>query len=155
MARFFCSGRLTAACCALTIGVSQTGVSHIFTMYAVIETGGKQYRVAVGDRLRVESLSAAQGDSVKLDKVLLVAGGEGEILVGTPHLPGGAVTATVVGHGRGDKVHVFKMRRRKNYRRSQGHRQGYTELRVTAIHGDDAKPAPTPAAAEAEAGAEK
>lgn len=125
-------------------------------MYAVIETGGKQYRVAVGDRLRVESLPAAQGDSVKLDKVLLVAGGgEGEVLVGAPHLPGGVVTATVVGHGRGDKVHVFKMRRRKNYRRSQGHRQGYTELRVTAIRSDDAKPSPTPAPAEAESGAEK
>lgn len=129
-------------------------------MYAVIETGGKQYRVAVGDRLRVESLPAAQGDSVKLDKVLLMAGvggGEGEVLVGTPHLPGGSVTATVVGHGRGDKIHVFKMRRRKNYRRSQGHRQAYTELRVTAIHRDDAKskPSPTPAAAEAEAGAEQ
>jgi len=135
-------------------------------MYAVIETGGKQYRVAVGDRLRVESLPAAQGDSVKLDKVLLLVGGagggggEGEVLVGTPHLPGGSVTATVVGHGRGDKIHVFKMRRRKNYRRSQGHRQAYTELRVTAIHRDDAKPSPTKTSptsvpAEAEAGAEK
>lgn len=125
-------------------------------MYAVIETGGKQYRVAVGDRLRVESLRAAQGDSIKLDKVLLVAGGgEGDVRVGAPHLSGGAVTATVVGHGRGDKIHVFKMRRRKNYRRSQGHRQAYTELRVTAIHSDDAKPSPPPAPAEAESGAEK
>jgi large subunit ribosomal protein L21 len=103
-------------------------------MYAVIETGGKQYRVAVGDRVCVESLPAETGSTVTLDKVLMVAGTDG-VRVGDPRLADGKVEATVVGHGRGDKIRVFKMRRRKHYRRTIGHRQNYTELQITAIAG--------------------
>jgi large subunit ribosomal protein L21 len=100
-------------------------------MYAVIKTGGKQYRVAVGDVLRVETLPHEAGESVQLDDVLMVADGD-KIQVGAPKLDA-KVTATVRGHGRGDKVEVVKFRRRKNYRRMQGHRQNYTELEITAI----------------------
>jgi len=101
-------------------------------MYAVIETGGKQYRVGVGDVIRVEKLEAAAGDNVSLSQVLMV-NNNGEVRVGSPVLPGASVTAKVRAHGRGDKVHIFKMRRRKNYRRNQGHRQDYTEIEITAI----------------------
>lgn len=103
-------------------------------MYAVIESGGKQYRVAPGDVIRVEKLDAAAGESVDLDKVLLVADGDGA-RIGNPLLAQITVTATVRGHGRGEKVRVFKLRRRKNYRRSAGHRQDYTELEITAVAG--------------------
>jgi large subunit ribosomal protein L21 len=105
-------------------------------MYAVIESGGKQYRVAIGDKLKVEKLAAAEGDSVSLDRVLMVADGE-NITVGSP-LVGSPVTATVVGHGKAGKIKVFKMKRRKNYRRTQGHRQAFTEIEITAIGGDSA-----------------
>ena len=101
-------------------------------MYAVLVTGGKQYRVAVGDVLRVEKLEVAAGDSVNLDKVLMVADGD-NVRIGAPNLDGSAVTATVKSHGRADKIHIFKMRRRKHYRKSQGHRQYYTEIEITAI----------------------
>ena len=101
-------------------------------MYAVIETGGKQYRVGVGDVIRVEKLEAEAGDNVSLSQVLMV-NNNGEVRVGSPVLPGASVTAKVRTHGRGDKVHIFKMRRRKNYRRNQGHRQNYTEIEITAI----------------------
>ncbi len=101
-------------------------------MYAVIETGGKQYRVNVGDVIRVEKLEAQAGDNVSLSQVLMV-NNNGEVRVGSPVLPGASVTAKVRAHGRGDKVHIFKMRRRKNYRRNQGHRQDYTEIEITAI----------------------
>jgi large subunit ribosomal protein L21 len=101
-------------------------------MYAVVETGGKQYRVAVGDVLRVEKLDVAEGGAVNLDKVLMVADGD-SVRVGTPNLAGSAVTATVKAHGRGDKIRIFKFRRRKHYRKSQGHRQHYTEIEITAI----------------------
>ncbi len=101
-------------------------------MYAVIETGGKQYRVGVGDVIRVEKLEAQAGDNVSLSQVLMV-NNNGEVRVGSPVLPGASVTAKVRAHGRGDKVHIFKMRRRKNYRRNQGHRQDYTEIEITAI----------------------
>jgi large subunit ribosomal protein L21 len=101
-------------------------------MYAVIETGGKQYRVGVGDVIRVEKLAANAGDNVSLGQVLMV-NNNGEVRVGNPVLAGASVTAKVRAHGRGDKVHIFKMRRRKNYRRSQGHRQDYTEIEITAI----------------------
>lgn len=116
-------------------------------MYAVIESGGKQYRVALGDRLRVETLAAEAGSTVELDKVLAVAGDDG-LRIGAPHLEATTVTATVVGHGRGKKIRVFKMKRRKNYRRTQGHRQNYTELEITAIAGVT-KPAAPAAAPEA------
>jgi len=101
-------------------------------MYAVVETGGKQYRVAVGDVIRVEKLDAAAGSSVNLDKVLMVADG-GNVRVGTPNLDGSAVTATVKAHGRADTIRVFKMRRRKHFRKTQGHRQHYTEIEITGI----------------------
>ena len=103
-------------------------------MYAVIETGGKQYRVAVGDRVCVESLPAEAGATVTLDKVLMVSGKEGT-QVGNPQLAGGRVEAKVLGHGRGDKIRVFKLRRRKHFRKTIGHRQNYTELEITGISG--------------------
>lgn len=119
-------------------------------MYAVVKTGGKQYRVAVGDRLKVEKLNSEAGASIDLGEVLMVADGE-KLDVGAPTLDT-SVTATVVGHGRGDKIKVFKMRRRKNYRRTQGHRQDFTEVEITAIGGAGA---PKPAKAEQPAATEK
>lgn len=103
-------------------------------MYAVVRTGGKQMRVAPGDSVRVEKLSGEVGEKIELDEVLLV-GGEGETRVGTPRLDGAKVTATITDQGRGPKVRVFKMKRRKGYRRMSGHRQSYTELLVDAIEG--------------------
>jgi len=101
-------------------------------MYAVIKTGGKQYRVVAGDKLKVERLAAEPGAELVLDKVLAV--GEGEsIKIGKPLVSGASVTATVVGHGLGEKVRIFKLRRRKHYKKSQGHRQPYTELQITGI----------------------
>ena len=104
-------------------------------MYAVIETGGKQYKVAVGDRLKVEKLAADEGASVKFARLLLVADG-GRVTVDSPTKEG-AVSATVLGHGRGSRIRVFKMKRRKDYRRTLGHRQSYTEIQITAIGGDE------------------
>ena len=101
-------------------------------MYAVIVTGGKQYRVAQGDRVRVEKLEASEGDSVELDKVLMVADGD-DIKIGAPFVAGGKVTAKVSAHGRGDKVEIIKFRRRKHHMKKQGHRQAYTELEITGI----------------------
>lgn len=101
-------------------------------MYAVIKTGGKQYRVAAGQKIKVEQISADIGQAITLDQVLSV--GEGETLkIGTPLVDGATVTATVLAQGRHDKVHIFKMRRRKHYQKRQGHRQNYTELRIEAI----------------------
>jgi large subunit ribosomal protein L21 len=101
-------------------------------MYAIIKSGGKQYRVQSGEQLRVELLSAEVGASVSLEEVLLVGSGD-EITVGAPFVSGAKVKATVVSHGRGDKVRIFKLRRRKHYQKSQGHRQSYTELRIDDI----------------------
>jgi large subunit ribosomal protein L21 len=102
------------------------------SMYAVVRTGGKQYRVSAGEKLRIEKLAAAVGSELVLDEVLLV--GEGEALkVGTPVVKGASVKAKVLSHGLGDKVIIFKMRRRKNSRRTRGHRQAYTEIEVTGI----------------------
>jgi large subunit ribosomal protein L21 len=103
-------------------------------MYAVIRSGGKQARVAPGDSLRVEKLDAGVGDTVELAEVLLVANG-GAPRVGTPLVAGARVIATVTAHGRGEKITIFKMKRRKGYRRKSGHRQDYTELRVDRIEG--------------------
>jgi large subunit ribosomal protein L21 len=101
-------------------------------MYAVIRTGGKQYRVEQGAQLRVETLAAEVGAPVSFGEVLMV--GEGEaVKLGTPTLQGAQVKATVVGHGRGDKVKIFKMRRRKHYQKHQGHRQNFTEIRIDEI----------------------
>ncbi|MDQ3797670.1 MAG: 50S ribosomal protein L21 [Pseudomonadota bacterium] len=103
-------------------------------MYAVIKTGGKQYRVAQGDVLRVEKLTADVGASVDFERVLMVADGD-KISIGTPFIDGGKVTATIRSQGRGDKIKIIKFRRRKNYRRQMGHRQSYTEVEITGIHG--------------------
>jgi len=100
-------------------------------MYAVIETGGKQYKVAVGDKLKVEKIPLAEGDSVSIDRVLMVSDGD-EVTVGSP-LVDRPVHATVLSHGKRRKIKVFKMKRRKNYRRTQGHRQSYTEIEITGI----------------------
>jgi len=101
-------------------------------MYAVIRTGGKQYRVAEGDTLKVEKIAAETGASLELDQVLMVADGE-DIKVGKPYLNGGKVTATVKSHGRGKKVKIIKFRRRKHHLKRQGHRQWFTELEITGI----------------------
>ncbi|HKO87995.1 MAG TPA: 50S ribosomal protein L21 [Burkholderiales bacterium] len=103
-------------------------------MYAVIKTGGKQYRVAAGDKVKVEKIVADIGAEVVLDQVLAVGAGEG-VKFGAPLVAGASVKATVVSHGLGDKVKIFKMRRRKHYRKSQGHRQAYTELQIIGIAG--------------------
>jgi large subunit ribosomal protein L21 len=103
-------------------------------MYAVFTTGGKQYRATKGDVLRVEKLDAEKGSTIELDQVLLV--GEGaDVRVGTPTVEGGKVTAEVVDHGRGDKVRIIKFKRRKHHMKQMGHRQYYTELKITGIEG--------------------
>jgi large subunit ribosomal protein L21 len=103
-------------------------------MYAVIKSGGKQYRVESGKQVRVESLAADVGAAVAFEEVLLVGAGD-TVKVGAPLVSGAKVKATVVSHGRGDKVRIFKMRRRKHYQKSQGHRQNYTEVRIDDIQG--------------------
>jgi len=103
-------------------------------MYAVIKTGGKQYRVSPGEKLKVELLEADVGAAVKFAQILAL--GEGDsVKVGAPFVDGAAVNATVLSQGRGDKVHIFKMRRRKHYEKSQGHRQSFTEVRIDDIVG--------------------
>jgi large subunit ribosomal protein L21 len=102
------------------------------TMYAVIKTGGKQYRVAAGEKIKVEQIPADVGAQVVLDQVLMMGNGEA-VTIGKPTIAGAAVTATVVSHGRADKVKIFKMRRRKHYQKHQGHRQNYTELQIGEI----------------------
>ena len=102
-------------------------------MYAVIKTGGKQYRVVAGEKIKVEQIPADVGAQITLDQILMV--GEGEsVKVGAPLVAGATITATVVAQGRHDKVKIFKMRRRKHYQKTQGHRQNYTEIRVDAIN---------------------
>ncbi|MCP5151990.1 MAG: 50S ribosomal protein L21 [Chromatiales bacterium] len=103
-------------------------------MYAVIVTGGKQYKVKQGDVLRVERLRAGEGESVDFDRVLLLGDGE-SVTVGKPYVEGGKVSATVQSHGRGRKVQIIKFRRRKHYMRRQGHRQDFTEIKITGIAG--------------------
>ena len=103
-------------------------------MYAVIRTGGKQYRVSAGDKLKVEKLAAEVGAEVVLDQVLAIGDGDA-VKFGGPLLAGAAVKATIVGHGKHDKVSIFKLRRRKHYKKSQGHRQQYTEIAITGISG--------------------
>jgi large subunit ribosomal protein L21 len=109
-------------------------ITGVPLMYAVVKTGGKQYKVSAGEKLKVEQIPADVGAEVVLDQVLMV--GEGDnVRVGQPTVAGATVTATVVAHGRGEKVRIFKMRRRKHYQKHQGHRQNYTELRIEAIVG--------------------
>jgi large subunit ribosomal protein L21 len=101
-------------------------------MYAVIKTGGKQYRVAAGETVKVETLEAAVGSTVTLSDVLAVGQGD-QVRVGTPMLADAAVVATVLSHGRHPKITIFKMRRRKHFQKHGGHRQNFTELRIESI----------------------
>ena len=101
-------------------------------MYAVIKTGGKQYRVVEGETLKIESVAGDVGGAIVLDKVLMVGSGD-KVSVGKPLLSGATVKATIVSNGRHDKVTIFKMRRRKHYQKHQGHRQNYTEIRIDGI----------------------
>jgi large subunit ribosomal protein L21 len=101
-------------------------------MYAIVATGGKQYRVKEGEKLRVEKLSAEAGETVELDKVLMIGEGE-DVKIGAPYLEGAKVTATVAANGRADKVKIIKFRRRKHHRKQMGHRQSYTEIEITGI----------------------
>ena len=103
-------------------------------MYAVIKTGGKQYKVAPGEKLKVELIPADVGAQIVLEQVLLVGDGS-NVRLGQPIVAGATVNATVLAHGRGDKVKIFKMRRRKHYQKHQGHRQGFTELKIDGIVG--------------------
>lgn len=103
-------------------------------MFAVIATGGKQYRVTEGDIIRVEKLAGAEGDSVEFDQVLMVGEGD-DVKVGAPLVEGGKVTGTVRNQGRGEKVTIIKFRRRKHHRKQMGHRQSYTEVQITGISG--------------------
>jgi len=102
-------------------------------MYAVVKTGGKQYRVSQGDRLKVESLNAEAGEEISLSDVLMVGSGE-SVTVGSPLVANASVSAKVVTHGRGKKVTIIKFRRRKHHRKQAGHRQNFTELEITAIN---------------------
>ncbi len=103
-------------------------------MYAVIKTGGKQYRVAQGDTLRLETLDGSAGDAIEFDQVLMV--GEGaDVKIGTPLVAGSKVTATIKSQGRGKKVEIIKFRRRKHHMKRMGHRQNYTEVEITGISG--------------------
>jgi large subunit ribosomal protein L21 len=102
-------------------------------MYADISTGGKQYKVAAGENVKVEQIAADVGQEVVIDKVLAVGQGA-DLKVGSPWIEGASVKATVVAHGRHPKVRIFKMRRRKHYQKHGGHRQGYTELAISAVN---------------------
>lgn len=121
-------------------------------MYAVIKTGGKQYKVEAGTTLKVEKLLGEVGSKVVIDKVLMIADGE-NTTIGAPLIAGATVNATVVSHGRADKVMIFKFRRRKHYRKTQGHRQSFTEIQIgeiLAAGASTAKPAKAKAAKAAE-----
>jgi large subunit ribosomal protein L21 len=102
-------------------------------MYAVFQSGGKQHRVAEGQTVRLEKIELAPGEKVEFDDVLMVSNGE-DIKIGTPHVAGGKVTAEVVTHGRGEKINIVKFRRRKHSRSQMGHRQWFTEVKITAIN---------------------
>ena len=103
-------------------------------MYAVIKAGGKQYKVAAGQKLKIEQIPADIGSEITIDQVLAVGAGD-TLKVGAPLVAGATVSATIVAHGRHDKVRIFKMRRRKHYQKHQGHRQNYTELHIVSING--------------------
>jgi len=121
-------------------------------MYAVIKTGGKQYKVAAGEKLKIEKLAGEVGSKVVIDKVLMINDGD-NTTIGAPLIAGATVNATVLSHGRADKVMIFKFRRRKHYRKTQGHRQSFTEILINDVNGKGAvaaKPAASakPAAAK-------
>jgi large subunit ribosomal protein L21 len=109
-------------------------IEEVHRMYAVVETGGKQYRVTEGDVIYVEKLEGAQGDSIDLSNVLLVSN-EGEIKVGKPYVEGAKVSATIEDQGKAKKIIVFKFKAKKDYRKKQGHRQPYTKLKIAKING--------------------
>jgi large subunit ribosomal protein L21 len=114
------------------LGFRAIPINWSYTMYAVIKTGGKQYRVSAGQKIKVEQMPADVGSEITLDQILMV--GEGEsVKIGTPVIEGATVKATVLSQGRHDKVKIFKMRRRKHYIKHQGHRQNYTEIRIDTI----------------------
>ena len=102
-------------------------------MYAVIKTGGKQYKVAAGEKIKIEQIAADLGQEITIDQVLAVGSGA-DLKIGTPLVAGASVVATVVAHGRHDKVRIFKMRRRKHYQKRQGHRQNFTEIQIGAVN---------------------
>ena len=102
-------------------------------MYAVIKTGGKQYKVAAGEKIKIEQIAAEVGQEITIDQVLAVGAGA-DLTVGTPLVTGASVVAKVLAQGRHDKVRIFKMRRRKHYQKRQGHRQNYTELQIVSIN---------------------
>jgi len=103
-------------------------------MYAVIESGGKQHRVVEGETLKLEKIEAAPGEAISFDKVLMVGAGA-DVKIGAPYVEGGTVTAEVVKQGRHDKIRIVKFRRRKHYKRETGHRQWFTEVKITGING--------------------
>ena len=126
--------RCSAGLWAIILGSAEIRLSVLneVYMYAVIKTGGKQYKVASGEKIKVEQIAADVGQEIVIDQVLAVGNGA-ELKVGTPLVSGATVSATVVAHGKHDKVSIFKMRRRKHYQKRQGHRQQFTELLVGAI----------------------
>ncbi len=101
-------------------------------MYAVVKTGGKQYKVTVGEKLKVEQIPAELDSQIELNEVLMIAEGD-KVTVGTPTVAGAKVVAKVVAHGRGEKIRIFKMRRRKHYQKRQGHRQNFTQIEIVSI----------------------
>ena len=101
-------------------------------MYAVVKTGGKQYRVTPGQRIKLETLTAEVGDVVDFDEILMVSH-DGQVSVGTPHISGGKVSAKVLSHGRGKKIDIIKFKRRKHHMKHMGHRQNYTEVEIIEI----------------------
>ena len=101
-------------------------------MYAVIKTGGKQYKVVAGEKIKIEQIAADVGQEITIDQVLAIGAGA-ELTVGTPLVTGASVTVTVLAQGRHDKVRIFKMRRRKHYQKRQGHRQNFTEIQIGAV----------------------
>ncbi|VAW58337.1 LSU ribosomal protein L21p [hydrothermal vent metagenome] len=103
-------------------------------MYAVVKTGGKQYKVTQDQYLKVEKLEGNEGDTIELNQVLMIADGD-KLKIGSPMLDGGKITATILSHGRHKKVEIMKFRRRKHHQKRTGHRQYYTEIKVTAING--------------------
>jgi len=103
-------------------------------MYAVIKTGGKQYRVTEGETLKVEKLDIEAGSSIEIEQVLMIADGD-KVQIGAPYVDGGKVVATIKSHGRGKKIEIIKFKRRKHYDKRTGHRQAYTELEITGISG--------------------
>jgi large subunit ribosomal protein L21 len=102
-------------------------------MYAVIKTGGKQYKVVAGEKIKIEQIAADVGQEITIDQVLAIGAGA-DLTVGTPLVTGASVVATVLAHGRHDKVRIFKMRRRKHYQKRQGHRQKFTEIQIGAVN---------------------